>query len=128
MEISNCPKCGSTEERVLKEKGPHKGEYCGACGHFYRWIPKGIEEFVWPVGSKHRGKLILEILKIDRPYLEWAAASISIPNLCKKAQEALSYSTPTQPTPKPKLVLTRKPTGSTRDTTNTDDSPPPWDV
>jgi hypothetical protein len=124
--MNPCPKCGSTEERVLKEKGPHKGEYCGACGHFYRWVPKGIEEFIWPIGSKHKGKPILEILKTDRAYLEWAAASISAPNLCKKAQEALSYSTSPSTPPKPKLILTRKPTGSTRD--STEDDSPPWDV
>jgi hypothetical protein len=93
-----CPKCQSNNT-VQSKRGPHIGEYCADCGAHIRWVPQGLENFIWPVGTKHKGKRILDILKTDRRYLEWAAENISIPGLCKKAQEALQYSQGPQTTP-----------------------------
>ena len=84
----SCQNCQSTET-IQKQVGPHQGEYCGGCGKHLRWVPQGLEAFVWPVGAIHRGKLLLEILMIDRPYLEWAAENISSNNLRRRAKEAL---------------------------------------
>lgn len=34
-----CPECG-TSTVVHREKHPHIGEYCAACGKWLRWVPK----------------------------------------------------------------------------------------
>ena len=94
-----CPKCQSNNT-VQSRRGPHIGEYCADCGAHIRWVPQGLESFIWPVGTKHKGKLLLEILKTDRRYLEWAAENMTAsPGLCKRAREALQYSPGTQTTP-----------------------------
>jgi hypothetical protein len=98
--MSMCPKCQSNNT-VQTQKGPHVGEYCADCSAFIRWVPQGLQNFIWPVGAKHKGKPILEILRTDRPYLEWAAENMTAsPGLRKKALEALSTLSPTQSAPK----------------------------
>ena len=91
--MSQCPKCYSTET-YQKQSGPHTGEYCVICDAWIRWLPQGLEKFVWPIGQKHKGKLILDIAKHDRPYLEWAADNLSSPKLKEKAREALRFNLP----------------------------------
>lgn len=34
-----CRKCGSVNI-VLKDRGPHKGAYCGDCGPWIKWVSK----------------------------------------------------------------------------------------
>jgi hypothetical protein len=82
--------CGD-DNVVTRRSGPHVGEYCASCCKWLRWVPQGIENFVWPIGAKHKGTLILTIARIDRPYLEWAAKELSSPTLKAKAKEALRY-------------------------------------
>lgn len=96
----SCPQCQSNN-LIRKPSGPHIGEYCGDCGAHIRWVPQSIENFIWPIGAKHKGKRILDILKTDRPYLQWAADTISTPGLKKRAQEALQYNLTHQTTPLP---------------------------
>jgi len=86
-----CPQCQS-DKTIRRPSGPHIGEYCEECHRFIRWVPQGLENFIWPIGTKHKGKKILDILRDDRDYLVWAAENISMPNLKKKAQEALNKS------------------------------------
>lgn len=74
-------------KKIQKSCGPHLGEYC-ECGTWLRWVPKNILDFIWPIGSKHKGKTLKEILHTDRRYLEWAAQNVS-GKLAEKAQEAL---------------------------------------
>jgi len=81
----------NASKTYTKQAGPHLGEYCTACDTWIRWIPQPLDKYVWPLGSKHKGQLILAIAKNDRPYLEWAASSITNPKLKLKAQEALDY-------------------------------------
>jgi len=94
-----CPKCQSNST-TQTPKGPHIGEYCTDCGSFIRWVPQGLEKFIWPVGAKHKGRRILEILRTDKRYLEWAAESMTAsPGLRKKALEALQTLQGPQSTP-----------------------------
>jgi len=93
-----CPKCQSNST-TQTPNGPHVGEYCADCGFFIRWVPQGLQNFIWPIGAKHKGKPILEILKTDKRYLEWAAENMSTPGLKKKALEALQTLNPTRSTP-----------------------------
>lgn len=83
-----CLNCGS-KDRIKKEKGPHTGEYCSDCGKWIRWIPKPWQEFVWPVGSTHKGKLLSNIVRHDRRYLIWASENLK-GNLKERAVEALN--------------------------------------
>lgn len=97
--MSTCPKCQSNNI-TQTPRGPHIGEYCADCDSFIRWVPQGLENFIWPIGSKHKGKRILDILKTDKRYLEWAAENLTTsPGLKKKAQEALQTAQGTQTTP-----------------------------
>jgi hypothetical protein len=83
--------CGS-DNSYTRQVGPHLGEYCSNCDKWIRWISQPLDQYVWPLGSKHKGKLILAIAKNDRPYLEWAAFNLdTAPKLKLKAQEALDY-------------------------------------
>jgi hypothetical protein len=109
--MSTCPNCQSNNT-TQTPRGPHIGEYCADCSSFIRWVPQGLENFIWPIGAKHKGKPILEILRTDKRYLEWAAEAISSPGLKKKAQEALSHAGSTQTTsstPPPKEIASNEP-------------------
>jgi hypothetical protein len=85
-----CPKCNSTNIEQRKQ-GPHVGEYCKNCGKWLRWLPQytNIENFIWPLGTKHKGKTIGSIIKTDPAYLQWAADNIRSQNLKRKATEIL---------------------------------------
>lgn len=83
-----CPQCGATE-RHTKKKGPHTGEYCVSCGNWFRWVRGPWQDFVWPVGSKHRGRKLVDILRLDPEYLEWATENIKKNRLKEVAKEAL---------------------------------------
>lgn len=107
--MSTCPRCQSNNI-TQTPRGPHIGEYCADCGSFIRWVPQGIESFVWPIGSKHKGKRILDILTVDKPYLIWAAENMSALNLKKKAQEALQTIQGTQTTPSVPLAQNKEKT------------------
>lgn len=93
MNIIKCP-CGSTSTSQ-HSSGPHIGLYCNSCGKWLQWLPQPIKDFIWPIGSKHKGKPILDILKIDKHYLEWAATTLSSPKLKAKAIEAIKTIDPT---------------------------------
>jgi ribosomal protein L37AE/L43A len=131
-----CPQCQS-DKTVRKPKGPHIGEYCADCGRFYRWVPQGLENFIWPIGTKHKGKHILDILKEDRRYLTWAAETISPPGLRRKAQEALQstigpMTTPSNPGANNafKKIVSSNPIVSTKHDSNLrppNDTKLPWD-
>jgi hypothetical protein len=85
-----CPNCASNNI-TLQKKGPHMGEYCTDCGKWLRWITSTtIEEFTWPIGSKHKGQTLSTILQKDLAYLVWAAKSIDSNSLKRKAQEILT--------------------------------------
>jgi len=58
-----------------------------------------LDKFIWPVGAKHKGKPILEILRTNKRYLEWAADNMTAPGLKKKALEALQTLQGTRSTP-----------------------------
>ena len=85
-----CPQCDSPKV-IQRKSGTQTGEYCGDCGKWIRWVPIGsIEDFVWPVGSKHKGKTLGTIVKIDPDYLKWAAENMTASkNLKKRATEIL---------------------------------------
>lgn len=87
--MSTCATCGTTTTYV-KKGHPHTGEYCSQCHRWIRWIPKPIQEYTWPIGTKHKGKPILDILKTDKDYLQWAADNISDKKIRARALEALS--------------------------------------
>lgn len=86
--MSTCPKCNCTQV-TIKDKGPHRGEFCSECGTWIRWVKKPVGEFVWPIGSKHKGKMIKDILQRDQEYLEWASNNLD-GSLARVAKEALS--------------------------------------
>ena len=39
MSRIECRKCGSVNI-AFKDKGPHKGAYCGDCGSWIKWVSK----------------------------------------------------------------------------------------
>lgn len=85
--------CGNTE-KIQRRQGQHLGEYCSQCGRWIRWVPQDWKKFVWPVGDKHKGQLLSDILVNDKPYLEWVSQNIT-GTLQKRAKEALeSVKTP----------------------------------
>jgi hypothetical protein len=85
-----CSYC-NTEKTYTAPAGQHIGEYCAACHRWLRWVAQSIDQFIWPIGAKHKGTPILHIAKTDRPYLEWAAQNISSPKLRERAREALNH-------------------------------------
>jgi hypothetical protein len=118
-----CSKCNSTQTEQRKQ-GPHIGEYCKDCGKWLRWVSQytNIEDFIWPVGNKHKGKSLGSIIKTDQAYLQWAADNISSPNLKRKAREILvkyMLRDPEVP-PKEPITLPIEDTGGSNDA-------PPWD-
>lgn len=108
----SCPDCGC-KEKDYRKNGPHVGEYCTECGKWLQWISQALEDFVWPVGAKHRGKKIMQILKEDPSYLMWAAENMSAKNLRERAKQALEHidwpKPPSEPLPPPpKSILPKK--------------------
>jgi hypothetical protein len=80
-----CPKCGY--RTILQRKGPHIEWFCLACGHI-KFMPQKVESFHMPIG-KYKGKLLTEILQIDRRYLEWASENMQ-DNIAKKIKEIIT--------------------------------------
>jgi hypothetical protein len=95
--------CGNTE-KIQKKQGQHLGEYCSLCSKWVRWVPQDWKKFIWPVGTKHKGQLLSDILVKDRPYLEWAAQNTT-GTLQKRAKEALGSISIAMPKDRPKGVL-----------------------
>lgn len=87
-----CSSCNG-ERTVKKPVGKHIGEYCASCNKWIRWVPQDWKNFIWPVGTKHKGHTLISILINDRKYLEWAAENMT-GHLQKRAQEALASSEP----------------------------------
>lgn len=85
-----CNKCGSNKT-TNKKSGPHLGEYCASCGRWLRWVSIPWQDFVWPVGVKHRGKTLKKIAETDIRYLRWAAENMK-GTLQSRAQGALKNS------------------------------------
>ena len=112
-----CAACG-TDNVVTRRSGPHLCEYCGQCGRWLRGLPqhRSIEEFVWPVGAKHKGRTLGDIFLHDLPYLKWAANNMQ-GNLQRKAKEILEQ----------KGVLTPPPPAEPQTPAPSDSEDLPWD-
>lgn len=96
-----CSECSCTNF-YTKKSGPHIGEYCTQCDKWIRWIPGKWQDFVWPVGTKHKGKKVEDILKVDKDYLEWASENLG-GRLQKIAIQALNEKKSTKITKEPYL-------------------------
>lgn len=68
-----CKYCGGEvfEERM---RGIHLGLYCSQCNRLYKFIQQNKPinpDMIWPIGKKHKGEKLSDILKNDREYLVW---------------------------------------------------------
>jgi len=116
-----------------KKSGPHLGEYCSECNRCIQWVPQTLSEFIWPIGSKHKGDTLSKIAETDPDYLRWAAENLSSPSLKKKAQQALTTLIPGSTTtgstyqepagPSPKQQISPSNDNNTENEENTDDVP-----
>ena len=80
-----CPHCGATAGFDLREKVPHVGLWCRACGRWLKWLPKG-HAVIMPFG-KYRGQ---SVENLPHEYAAWMIHNVNVKGSLKIALKAVA--------------------------------------
>lgn len=76
-----CQRCQEEKEARIYPSGQHLRADCLTCGRYIKFINQEIpiEEATMPFG-KCKGQKLVDILKNDRPYMEWLRENLQQKN------------------------------------------------